>query len=175
MHPRRLVSAALTFALLFCAFINASARGQQLGNVTVSGPVNIDGLPVAGTGSIAYSARISTGTGGTATITLASGGEVLVSEQTDIVVSLAGAGVKVQLICGRVETTSTAKATMLSVSGASVTVMKGSAEITKQGDAKTSTLKAVKDTNVEESVMAVFDGGSGVLMKSRIQCDCNCN
>jgi hypothetical protein len=92
-----------------------------------------------------------------------------------VVVSLAGPGVKVQLICGEVETTSTANATVLTVSGGSVTVTKGTADVTFEGDAESDTMKAVKSKNSDKSITAVFNGGSGVLMKSRIQCVCNCD
>jgi hypothetical protein len=175
MHRRRFALGALALTLLCSVTFTASARGQQLGNITVSGPVHIDGLPVSGSGTIAFSARISTGAGGTATLTLTSGGEIVVREQSDVVVSLAGPGVKVQLICGEVETTSTAKATALTVSGGSVTVNKGTADISLEGDPENETLKAVKQKNHDKSITAVFDGGSGVLLKSRIQCVCNCD
>jgi hypothetical protein len=175
MHPGRLVTGALASALLLCLSFTASAQGGQLGNITVSGPVHIDGLPVSGSGSIAFSARISTGSGGTATLTLTSGGQVLVREETDVVVSLAGNGVKVQLICGEIETTSTAQATVLTVSGGSVTVNKGEAEVSFEGDPKTETLKAVKEKNRDKAITAVFNNGTTVLMKSRINCVCNCD
>jgi T5SS/PEP-CTERM-associated repeat protein len=154
--------------------VAASARAQQLGNITVSGPVYIDGLPVTGTGSIPHSARISTGAGGSATLTLTSGGQVLVREQSDVIVSLAGTGVKVQLICGEVDVTSTATATVVSVSGGVASVNEGTADVTIAGDPEPVSLKKGKQKSSDNSITAVFSGSSGVLMKSRIQCVCNC-
>src|SRR3954452_12028690 len=81
MKTFNFVSGALAASLVVASSFAAFAQGG-IGNVTVSGPAQIDGQNASSGGSLGAAARLSTGDGGTAVVTLAGGGELRLEGQS---------------------------------------------------------------------------------------------
>lgn len=173
-----IATGALAFSLLAVTPVSSTAQGgAQLGNISASGAVLVDGQPASGSVAVANVARIATGDGGNAVLTLASGGEVRLDGPGDVVVTQSGNGVRVQLVCGKATVTSTGPAMVYAAKGGRATAMTGSVDVTADGG-KVYTLKvgkkgASRDDNGE--FMVNVTGGSSVMLESTIQCNCHCS
>ena len=149
--------------LLASASVPAHAQGP-LGTATFSGPVRVDGKAASASVSVASATRISTADGATATIALSGGGEIKFSGSTDAVVSLEQQGPSVQLICGQVTVTSSTPVRVVAAYGAKV--MSSAGEVMVGAGPKFKKVKAGKEYEGGDLVIATTSGASSSMMVS---------
>jgi len=124
--------------------------------------------------SAGNTARVATGNGASAVIALATGGDLRLGEQADVIVTNNAGRVMVHVICGEVLASSAAPVTIMSSSGGRVAVETGDASVVVTGG-KNESLKRGKSRDFSGAVTLTAGGaGSAVRVTSGRKCDCGC-
>jgi hypothetical protein len=165
---------ALPFALALATSVS-TAQGQ-LGSATVTGSVLVDGQAATGTVAVANAARLSTGDNASVALHLASGGDVMLAGQADVIVTSTPAGPRLQIVCGEVTVSSTVPATVVATNGLRVMAKTGHVMVTDVGKGnKSTTLKESKAKDFGNNVTVAMDGAnSAAVITSQSKCNCNC-
>jgi ferric-dicitrate binding protein FerR (iron transport regulator) len=144
----------------------------DLGSVTVSGPVLIDGNKAQGTVQLHAAARIATGDEANATVHLAGGATLRLDAQADVVLAAVSNGVGVHVLCGAVVIQGGPGLEVQSQTGGRITASRGDATV--RSAQKTVTIRAGKSKTFKGSIAVAVPSGGMVTVESPVPCQCPC-